>query len=53
MSGFKSMEAKELATEVERAHPNASANEIASRAMKLLKVIMSKSHSALPSVGGG
>ena len=49
--GFKSMEAKELATEVERAHPNESAGQIAKRAMKLLNVIMAKSHSSLPSLG--
>ncbi len=41
---------QELATEVERAHPNASAEEIAARAMKLLKLVMSKSQSALPSL---
>jgi len=48
-SGFKSIEAKELATEVERDHPNESAQEIAKRAMKLLKVVM-HGGSSLPTV---
>lgn len=51
--GFKSMEAQELATEIERAHPSESANQIAARAMKLLKVIMHRAHSSLPTLGSG
>ncbi|EKX55000.1 hypothetical protein GUITHDRAFT_131953 [Guillardia theta CCMP2712] len=47
--GFKSIEAKELAREVERDHPNESASQIAARALKLLHVIM-KSRSESPSL---
>eukprot|EP00960_Hanusia_phi_P059297 764129-Hanusia_phi.AAC.2 len=47
--GFKSIEAKELAKEVERDHPNESASQIAARALKLLHVIM-KSRRQSPSL---
>ena len=49
VSGFKQMEAKELASEVERDHPNESAAQIAARAMKLLQVVM-KGRAADPQV---
>mmetsp|Transcript_61362 Transcript_61362/g.126714 ORF Transcript_61362/g.126714 Transcript_61362/m.126714 type:complete len:375 (-) Transcript_61362:394-1518(-) len=52
LSDFKSMEAKELATEVERDHPDESATQIAQRAMKLLKGVL-KGGSSLPSVPAG
>ena len=49
VSGFKQMEAKELASEVERDHPNESAAQIAARAMKLLQVVM-KGRAADPQI---
>jgi len=50
VTGFKTMEAKELASEVERDHPNESAQQIAARAMKLLGMVMKDSHGS-PQVG--
>ena len=51
VSGFKEIEAKELATEVERDHPNESPQQIAARAMKLLGLVM-KSRGENPQVSG-
>lgn len=44
VTGFKTMEAKELASEVERDHPNESSQQIAARAMKLLGLVMKNRH---------
>jgi hypothetical protein len=44
VTGFKTMEAKELASEVERDHPDMSAQQIAARAMKLLGMVMKDRH---------
>ena len=44
VTGFKTMEAKELASEVERDHPNESSQQIAARAMKLLGLVMKSRH---------
>ena len=44
VTGFKTMEAKELASEVERDHPNESAQQIAARAMRLLGLVMKDRH---------
>ena len=51
VTGFKTMEAKELASEVERDHPNESAQQIAARAMKLLGLVM-KGRGSDPQVSG-
>lgn len=50
VDGFKSMEAKELATEVERENPHASAQVIAQKAMKLLHLVLKGRETELPSV---
>jgi hypothetical protein len=50
VTGFKAMEAKELASEVERDHPNESAGQIAARAMKLLGMVL-KGQQSTPHVG--
>jgi len=50
MDGFKSMEAKELATEVERENPHASAQEIARKAMHLLRLVLHGRSQELPQV---
>jgi hypothetical protein len=51
VTGFKAMEAKELASEVERDHPNESSQQIAARAMKLLGLVMKGRHGD-PQVSG-
>uniref|UniRef100_A0A7S0MHY8 Clathrin light chain n=1 Tax=Cryptomonas curvata TaxID=233186 RepID=A0A7S0MHY8_9CRYP len=50
VDGFKSMEAKELATEVERENPHASAQVIAEKAMKLLHLVLQGREQQLPSI---
>jgi len=51
VTDFKTMEAKELASEVERDHPKESAQQIAARAMKLLGLVM-KGRNNDPQVSG-
>mmetsp|Transcript_5305 Transcript_5305/g.8491 ORF Transcript_5305/g.8491 Transcript_5305/m.8491 type:complete len:315 (+) Transcript_5305:449-1393(+) len=48
LTGFKGLEAKELAEEIERDHPNESAKQIAARALNLLHVVLHQQPS-LPS----